>query len=357
MHAKLSKLTVLRSIFLLLTLLMLEIPLIVTAQDPQFTQFYASPLYLNPAFAGATKWVRAGMNYRNQWPGVDANYNTVTAWCDLYIESKNSGLGLLLSNDTQGISGLRSTSIALQYAYDLRLLQNLSFRPGFQGAFVNRSADFSHLIFGDQFDPNTGNLKPGYQSPDARQGDRVFYFDLTFGGLFYSKRAWLGFTIAHVTRPNQSITGNQDKLPVKVSGHAGYKFFLESTSMGQGYLMKERERSVAPAIQYRHQGSFNQLDLGTYLTLEPLVFGVWYRGIPIEKFYGLANNESLALLIGITKRSLKDVLNIGYSYDITLSKLGLGSGGAHEVSLTYSWDTRDPRRPPKDKLSIPCPNF
>lgn len=328
-----------------------------TAQDPQFTQFYASPLYLNPAFAGAVEGARVGMNYRNQWPGIDANYNTVTAWGDVYIEDKNSGVGLLLSHDAQGISGLRSTGIALQYAYDLRLTQKLSFRPGFQGAFVNRSADFNNLIFGDQFDANTGNLKSGYQSVDAMQGGRVNYFDLTFGGLFYSKSAWVGFTAAHVTRPNQSITGNSDKLPVKVSGHAGYKFFLESSTMGQGYLMKERERSIAPAVQYRHQGPFDQLDLGTYLTLEPLVFGIWYRGIPIQKSYGLANNESLSLLVGIVKPGLKDVLNIGYSYDVTLSKLGLGSGGAHEISITYSWSTRDPRKPPKDKLTIPCPSF
>lgn len=341
---------------LLAATLILEVPQLVTAQDPQFTQFYASPLYLNPAFAGSTQGARIGMNYRNQWPGIDANYNTVTAWGDIYIESKNSGIGLLLTNDTQGISGLRSTSMALQYSYDLRLSKILSFRPGFQVAFVNRSADFSNLIFGDQFDPNTGNLKPGYTSQDAQSGNRINYLDLTFGGLFYSQRTWLGFTIAHVTRPNQSITGNIDKLHVKVSAHAGYKFFMQPP-MGQGYLTEEREKSVAPAIQYRHQGPFDQLDLGTYLTLEPLIFGIWYRGIPIKQTDGLSNTESLSLLLGITRRGLTDVLNIGYSYDITLSRLGLGSGGAHEVSLTYSWRTRDPRKPPKDKLTIPCPNF
>ncbi len=65
----------------------------------------------------------------------------------------------------------------------------------------------------------------------------------------------------------------------------------------------------------------------------------------------------IVLLIGLTKRGPKDVLNIGYSYDYTVSKLGSSSGGAHEFSISYSWSTRDPRKPPKDKLIIPCPKF
>ncbi|MEQ9415349.1 MAG: hypothetical protein RIF39_16055 [Cyclobacteriaceae bacterium] len=48
---------------------------------------------------------------------------------------------------------------------------------------------------------------------------------------------------------------------------------------------------------------------------------------------------------------------MGYSYDFSISKLGSGCGGAHEFSLVYSWSTRDPRKPPKDKLIIPCPDF
>ena len=55
----------------------------VNGQDPQFSQFYAAPLYLNPAFAGSTNQGRAGTNYRNQWPAVDANYTTLSAFADL----------------------------------------------------------------------------------------------------------------------------------------------------------------------------------------------------------------------------------------------------------------------------------
>ena len=84
---------------------MLLATLSVTAQDPQFSQFYAAPLYLNPAFAGSTQQGRVGMNYRNQWPAIDANFTTISAYADFYIEDKNSGIGALLTRDNVGIEG------------------------------------------------------------------------------------------------------------------------------------------------------------------------------------------------------------------------------------------------------------
>ncbi len=46
------------------------------AQDPEFTQFYANPLYLNPAFAGTARCPRICLNYRNQWPGITGTFVT-----------------------------------------------------------------------------------------------------------------------------------------------------------------------------------------------------------------------------------------------------------------------------------------
>lgn len=327
----------------------------VTAQDPQFSQFYAAPLYLNPAFAGATNQNRVGINYRNQWPAIDANFNTISAFADFYIESKNSGVGILINRDTEGVLGLSSTSIALQYAYDLSLTKKLSFRPGFQVGVYNRAINFDRLVFGDQLDAATGTLKPGVSAEGLNTGQSKFFPDISMGGLFYSPQGWFGFAAHHITEPDQSLVGSKDNLPMKISGHAGWKFYLAPGQMGQGFYKKPRERSLTPTIQYRHQGRFDQMDVGLYYTFEPIIIGTWYRGVPFKSVNGIVNNESIVLLVGFTKRGTKDVLNIGYSYDYTISKLGFGSGGAHEFSLTYSWSSRDPRKPAKDKLIMPCP--
>ena len=329
----------------------------VTAQDPQFSQFYAAPLYLNPAFAGSTGGARIGANYRNQWPAIDANFTTISAYADFNIEDKNSGVGFIVNKDREGLLGLQSISLGAMYSYDVRITKKLSFRPGVQVSLYNRSINFDKLTFGDQFDANTGQVVNPTSVEGLNTGQSKFFPDLTFGGLLYSQNGWVGVTAAHITEPNQSLVGSVDKLPMKISGHGGWKFYLRPGSMGKGFYSKERERSITPTFQYRHQGQFDQMDLGMYYTFEPLILGTWYRGIPFKKVNGVVNNESVVLLIGFTKKGAKDVLNVGYSYDYTISKLGPASGGAHEISIVYSWSTRDPRKPPRDKLIIPCPNF
>src|SRR5882757_6177794 len=103
---------------LLVSLLILLATHWVTGQDPQFSQFYAAPLYLNPAFAGSTNQGRAGVNYRNQWPAIDANFTTISFFADFYLEDYKSGVGLLINRDYVNLVGLQSLSLALQYSYD-----------------------------------------------------------------------------------------------------------------------------------------------------------------------------------------------------------------------------------------------
>jgi type IX secretion system PorP/SprF family membrane protein len=329
----------------------------VKAQDPQFSQFYAAPLYLNPAFAGSTNQARAGINYRNQWPAIDANFTTMSFFADYFIEDKNSGVGFLLTRDREGLAGLRSLSLGLQYSYELQLTKQIGFRPGIQLAMFNRDVNFDKLTFGDQFDPATGGF---IDQPSAESFSTNFsktFFDVSFGGVFFTRSAWLGVAANHLNQPNQSIIDERSPLPMKLSFHGGFKFYMKPGVVGSGVYARDAERSIAPALQYRHQGDFDQMDLGLYFTFEPLVLGTWYRGVPFKNIDDIVNNESIVLLIGFTQIGAKDAINIGYSFDYTISKLGPGSGGAHEFSLVYTWPMRNPRKPPKDKLIIPCPDF
>jgi type IX secretion system PorP/SprF family membrane protein len=340
-----------------LVVLILQVVVRVTAQDPQFSQFYAAPLYLNPAFTGSTGQARAGINYRNQWPAIDANFITMSAFFDYFIEDKNSGVGVILNRDVEGLAGLRSTFLGLQYSYEVQLTKDLGFRPGAQVALYNRDINFNRLTFGDQFDPNTGELISPQTAETFRTNFSKTFVDLSLGGVLFTRTAYLGVAAFHLNRPNQSIIDERSPLPVKLSVHGGFKYFMKPGVKGTGIYAREAERSLAPAFQYRHQGQFDQLDLGLYYTAEPIVLGMWYRGVPFKQVNGIINNESIVLLVGFTNIGAKEALNIGYSYDFTISKLGPGSGGAHEFSLNYTWPMRNPRKPPKDKLIIPCPDF
>jgi len=328
---------------------------VVTAQDPQFSQFYAAPLYLNPALTGATGQARAGLNYRNQWPAIEARFTTMSVYFDYFIEDKNSGVGVILTRDQEGLAGLRSLNIGLQYSYELEITKNLGFRPGVQVALFNRDINFDKLTFGDQFDEN-GNIVDVTQEVFIDNSSKTF-LDLSFGGVFFTRTAWLGVSGWHLTQPNQSLIGETSRLPVKLSVHGGFKIPLKPGHVGSGVYARSSERSISPAFQYRHQGKFDQMDLGVYFTFEPLVLGTWYRGVPFKNLGPYVNNESIVLLLGFTKFGAKDAINIGYSFDYTISKLGPQSGGAHEFSLVYTWPMRNPRKPPRDKLVIPCPDF
>lgn len=340
-----------------LGLLMLFCELTVTAQDPQFSQFYAAPLYLNPALTGSTGQARAGINYRNQWPAIDANFTTMSVYADYFIEDKSSGVGIILNRDVEGLAGLRSLSLGLQYSYELYITKNLGFRPGVQVALFNRDINFNKLTFGDQIDPTTGDFVNPNTAEQFNTNFSKTFVDLSLGGVFFTKVAYLGIAAFHLTQPNQSIIDENSPLPVKLSVHGGFKFYMKPGAVGSGVYTREAERSIGPAFQYRHQGQFDQMDLGVYYTAEPLVLGVWYRGVPFKPVNGFVNNESIVLLLGFTRIGAKEALNVGYSFDYTISKLTASSGGAHELSLTYTWPMRNPRKPPKDKLVIPCPDF
>src|SRR3978361_1773308 len=86
-----------------------------SAQDPQFSQYYNAPFYLNPAFTGTGDNTRAVFNYSRQWPGVSSTtpYVTTAFSFDHNIEPINSGVGILFTRDQQGAGKLTSTDVSL----------------------------------------------------------------------------------------------------------------------------------------------------------------------------------------------------------------------------------------------------
>src|SRR3978361_701326 len=82
------------------------------AQDPQLSQYYNSPLTLNPALAGTGIDTRVGVNYRLQWPSLGSPYSTFSAWADHDFSKAKSGLGFLVGRDVQGTSKLSSTQVS-----------------------------------------------------------------------------------------------------------------------------------------------------------------------------------------------------------------------------------------------------
>ena len=319
-----------------------------SAQDYQFSQFYANILYLNPAFAGSAHKNRIILHQRLQWPALDARYTTSVASYDRYFARANSGIGVIATRDVQGGSNISSTDISIQYAYELSISSKYTFRAGLQAGYVSRNINYSVLTFPDQYTVD-GYTNSNTQEPFGAQ--KKNYLDLSSGGIFYSEKFWVSLAYAHMNTPNQSFYGDNSPLPVKFSFTGGYRFSL-NRKMNANELSDRKKSFLIPTFHYKTQGKSDQLDLGVYALLGDIMLGTWYRGIPIKNYSNIVNNESMVVLIGYKYKNL----SLGYSYDFTVSKLTTAkTGGAHEFNLTYLFG--DPKTKKKPLRRIPCPDF
>jgi len=316
---------------------------IVKGQDMHFTQFYSSPLYLNPAFTGAGVCSRVAVTYRNQWPGISKTYKSYLFSADHYLQQYNVGIGLLLGNDEAGTGELKTTIINPSFAYEAKLGRKLAMRVGFQPGLGIRSINFNNLLFGDQI-ARGGNVAT-LETPTQTKT----YFDVGTGILLYTSKYWGGASFFHLNKPNESLVEAEDGiLPMKYTVHGGIKHVLNKVE-------KEdlKKKSISGAFHYRGQKEYDQFDIGMYYTQYVFNIGLWYRGIPGLKAYkpGYSNNDAIALLIGFTTARM----NFGYSYDITISRLAQYSHGAHELCISYQ--LCKPKKKKKPRLLIPCPKF
>ncbi|MFP4089784.1 MAG: type IX secretion system membrane protein PorP/SprF [Cyclobacteriaceae bacterium] len=319
------------------------------AQDPQFTQYYSAPLYLNPAFTGTTGQHRASVNYRNHWSSLPKAFVTYAFAYDYNLPASNSNVGVIFTRDQAGTASLSSTSVGAIYSYSIPLSDGLRAMPALQVGFVSQSMDFSKLVFGDQL--AFGNPNAPTSDPDVRNLDNNNHFDFGSGLIVYDKNFWAGIALHHINQPNQSALGDVSRLPMRLTMHAGYKIPIKQGPMRSGI-----ESSINPSFNYRKQGRFDQLDVGFNYFYRMLMLGLWYRGIPLQQdMPRTINHDALAVSFGLSMNNL----NFGYSYDMTVSKLGsASSGGSHEISLVMQLQVaKHPGKVSRKDKYNPCPAF
>lgn len=322
------------------------------SQDPQFSQFFNTPLVINPAFTGTSECYRAGFSGRSQWTGMKRPFNTALLYVDYNYADYNSGLGLMFLYDDVGISRLSSKEVSLLYSYHVALSAKYHLRFGAQATFASRNINYSQLIFEDQF--SGIDLTQDYTSDPITGYTNNNYFDFSAGLLFFKDdKFWAGASAHHLTQPNQAfyIEDENSHLPIKYSLHAGFKFSKEFKSMTNTTTL-----NIFPAALYKAEVKFDQLDVGTYAYLDNIMAGIFYRGVLVKQEKGIRNNDAIVLHAGCKVNTWQ----FYYSYDITTSRLGVGNThGSHEISIIYKFcmDWPPQKKPNKKHRSLPCPNF
>ncbi|MDO9511511.1 MAG: type IX secretion system membrane protein PorP/SprF [Bacteroidales bacterium] len=311
------------------------------AQDPSFSQFYANPLYLNPALTGSSFSPRLILNYRNQWPSLPANFVTYNASYDQYIPEISSGFGIIFNTDRAGEGIITTSTFSGIYSYTLNVARNTYINAGLQATFYQRKLDWFNLTFDDMFHPVWGQIYPTQERPPDNLS--ISFLDFSAGlAAAYSDVLYGGIAVNHLTEPYDGwYNDNSTRLNMKYTLHAGGIIDLEPRTRNRRRL---EAVTISPNILYQKQQNFEQINVGLYLNKYPFVVGTWFR-------HNIENPDAFIFLLGFQQESFR----IGYSYDVTVSKLKNVTGGAHEISFTYLF--RNPSAGRKKNQPIPCPSF
>ena len=347
------------SILLIITLLAtltatLFTTLTATAQDPGFSQFFASPLTLNPALTGKFNGVvRVAGNYRNQWPSINNAFITSTISVDAPImtgrlpENDTWGIGLMAMTDKTASGVLNSNYVSLSTAYHkaLDLDGYHSIGVGFQGTYGNQSLDGTRLTFEDGLQLDGTWLRSPTEAINS-QFVSVHYFDMNLGLLYNAStngnnNYYFGASAYHLNHPKVSFLGvDTINIPTRITFHGG-GFFPIAGSPSTIYL-SGLFSNQAGAREYVLGGAWAVA--ATTDETNPVNFyaGVWGR---------FTNNTTDAVIpyVGLDYSDF----SLGVSYDVNVSSLQTASQsrGGIEVSLIYI------KKKSNGQHGIPCPRF
>lgn len=375
-----------KRIIILLTAILGFATLRVNAQDPMFSQFYANPLYLNPAMAGTNICPRLSFNFRDQWPSMPGTFMTYAASYDEHFDKIYGGIGVQLWGDRAGEGGIINMyNASFMYSFKVAISKKFNLRLALQASYQNKSLDYTKLTFGDMIDPRYGFVYSTNEQMDQWMNS-INTIDFSAGILGYTPHVYFGFAAKHLATLcldgnatgysflNPAASGNFYDM-LKLTAHVGAHFDLKRKSKKENSF---GDISISPNFIYEHQFGFNYFNEGFYFNFYPFTVGVWCRhgltyhynhetpqldpdGNPmfddddnplvvqqVDKIY---NSDALVFMFGIEY----DMFKIAYSYDLTISKLASATtGGSHEVSLQLLLPCPKKRKAIKDLV---CPSF
>jgi type IX secretion system PorP/SprF family membrane protein len=318
------------------------------AQDPNFSQFFASPLTLNPALTGKFNGAfRVAGNYRNQWPSINNAFTTATLSFDMNLlrnripEFDQFGFGLMAFSDKSGNGVLQNNFLAASASYHKALDENgdHTIGLGFQGTYVSKYLDRRGLNFEDMLRSNgfTGLSEETFSGMEIN----VSYFDMNVGLLYTGtsdgmNNFYFGASMYHVNRPKESFKSGQYLLEQRVTLQAGGMLPLaNSNALHFSAIHSRQANAINTVIGGAYMLSVNQdIDNPTNLFL-----GSWYRvGDAVIPYVGLEFGS----------------FQLGATYDVNISSLKPASNmmGGAEISLIYTRKHSDP-----NAKKLNCPRF
>lgn len=311
-------------------------------QDIHFSQSNLTPLLINPAQAGAYKSYEMIANYKSQWTSISPHaYKTAMLSGDMRILQKGEyaswlASGINLSTDKAGDGNMQTTQANLSFGYHAMINDKSTLGGALLGGYALRSIDYTKLIWDEQYvngayDPNASSNEP--------VGDNKFgYPDFGLGILYQFNRGQMysstndmlsihtGLALSHLNAPAYSYYGSDEKLYMKITGHADAMIGVENTNLvlcpGFIYMEQGPSREFLPSMFFRYMLR-EQSKFTGFIKGSSLVIGSYFR--LKDAFIPTVQLEIAEYTIGI-------------SYDMNLSGLKSATSikGGFEIALRYS---------------------
>jgi type IX secretion system PorP/SprF family membrane protein len=315
------------------------------AQDPHFSQFFASPLTLNPALTGKFEGdLRVTGNYRNQWPTINRAFTTTTVSADAPIMANRIsstdtwGVGVMGYSDQSANSALKFNYLSVSTAFHKGLDEDgySQIGAGFQATYTNMLLNVTDLKFEDQLTPFgfTGTTSEVFNNSNLKNN----YFDLNAGILYSGSTTdknnfYAGISMYHLTRPKQQFTGTFFLLNPRTTFHGGGYFPVGNNSTIHLSALYSMQAGASETVfGGAYEVPFAEGDKST-----SIYFGGWVR-----------MNDALIPYVGLEFSDFR----LGATYDVNTSSLKAASQsrGGMEISLIYIKKTPGAR-------NVPCPKF
>ena len=317
-------------------------------QDLHFSQYFNSPLTINPANTGFIPDAnyRLGVNYRDQWANIPVPYETMSAFGDAQLLRNQLtygwlGVGGAVLEDNAGSGDLVSTTVYGSIAYHQLLGLSSLISAGFNVGYAQKMIDLAKLTFGDQWNGKFFDASLPTNEPITQTSAN--YLDLQAGlnyAYFPNDNIYinLGFSVAHLNTPRETFYAGDNQIPRR------YIAFLNASIKLSELLI------INPSGYYTTQAGASELVFGGYLSYnlsgdgaKQLFGGVYYRW-----------NDAAIPMVGYQLSNIKMM----FSYDATVSSLGNFNqhNGAYELSLIYlgNYNNRSIYGSRKD---FKCPSF
>ena len=325
----------------------------VNAQDYKFSQFYNSPLNLNPALTGKINSLyRLVANYRIQYLPVQSPspYNTLSASADFgllrdKLKGDIFGVGVVFTNDRQTAIRSNTFMVSLGYSKSLGKDKNHYLSVGTQIGFLQRYLDYGNLTFGNQFDSRNSRFDLRLPNGELFGTGKYFKPNLNLG-LFWSSNftktigAYAGVSIFNVIKPKDSFFKSDNERAMRFNAHAGMmidikRFVLISPNGMYMFQAKAQQWIAGSSFSFNLSGKAEP-----YKTA--ISAGFWYDG-----------NKAVIASAGVSFSGVQ----IGVSYDATVMKdlrQATKSFGALEASIIYTGKPLDKK---KTYSPLLCPKF